>query len=104
MHRDIKPSNLFLKFENDECIIKLADFGISRYYNDTKNDKFQGFSNINSNTNNVGTPLFTAPEIIKDESYNYKIDLYSLGVTLFYLMIEINEIEDVFKRFEKKKN
>jgi serine/threonine protein kinase len=31
MHRDIKPSNIFLKFENDKCITKLGDFGISRY-------------------------------------------------------------------------
>jgi serine/threonine-protein kinase ULK/ATG1 len=89
MHRDIKPSNLFLKFENGECIIKLADFGISRYYYDTNNGVFEGFSYINAAiTNQVGTPLFTAPEIIKGESYNYKIDLYSLGVTLYYLIFD----------------
>ena len=74
MHRDIKPSNIFLKFKNDECIPKLGDFGISTYYND---------KNLSSS---VGTPLFMAPEIIKDEKYNCKIDLYSLGVTLYYLI------------------
>ena len=92
MHRDIKPSNLFLKFENDECIIKLADFGISRYYNDT-NTEFLSQSFIDdlkgeANSGGVGTPLFMAPEILKDESYNYKIDLYSLGVTLYYLIFD----------------
>jgi serine/threonine protein kinase len=34
----------------------------------------------------VGTILFTVPEIINGESYNYKIDLYSLGVILYYLI------------------
>ena len=92
MHRDIKPSNLFLKFENDECIIKLADFGISRYYNDT-NTEFLSQSFIDdlkgeANSGGVGTPLFMAPEILLDESYNYKIDLYSLGVTLYYLIFD----------------
>ena len=93
MHRDIKPSNLFLKFENDECIIKLVDFGISRYYNNPNIDKFLEHSFIdnlydNNNSSNMGTPLFMAPEILNNEFYNYKIDLYSLGVTLYYLIFD----------------
>ena len=36
----------------------------------------------------MGTILFTVPEIINGESYNYKIDLYSLGVTLYYLIFD----------------
>ena len=36
----------------------------------------------------MGTILFTVPEIINGESYNYKIDLYSLSVTLYYLIFD----------------
>ena len=84
---------LFLKFENDECIIKLVDFGISRYYNNPNIDKFLEHSFIdnlyeNKLSSEVGTILFTVPEIINGESYNYKIDLYSLGVTLYYLIFD----------------
>ena len=39
---------LFLKFENDECIIKLVDFGISRYYNNPNIDKFLEHSFIDN--------------------------------------------------------
>ena len=75
----------------DECIIKLVDFGISRYYNNPNIDKFLEHSFIdnlyeNKLSSEVGTILFTVPEIINGESYNYKIDLYSLGVTLYYLI------------------
>ncbi len=77
MHRDIKPSNIFLKFKNDECIPKLGDFGISTLYEVD-----------NNHSCGVGTSLFMAPEIIKGEQYNYKTDLYSLGVTLYYLIFD----------------
>ena len=109
MHRDIKPSNLFLKFENDECIIKLADFGISRYYNNPNTEflKHSFIDNLydNNNSSEMGTPLFMAPEILNNEFYNYKIDLYSLGVTLYYLIFdeypyngknEVNLLKDIF--------
>ena len=88
MHRDIKPSNIFLKFENDKCITKLGDFGISRYNLDSSEllgNSFYNLYNVQL-TNNMGTPLFMAPEILKEQHYNYKIDLYSLGVILYYLI------------------
>ncbi len=90
MHRDIKPSNIFLKFENNECIPKLGDFGISRYNLDSSEllgNSFYDLYNLNL-TDNMGTPLFMAPELLKEQHYNYKIDLYSLGVTLYYLIFD----------------
>jgi serine/threonine protein kinase len=87
MHRDIKPSNIFLKFENDKCITKLGDLGISRHYDDLdsslQDDEFDA-----DISGNMGTPLYMAPEMIKEGVYNYKIDLYSLGVTLYYLIFD----------------
>ena len=90
MHRDIKPSNIFLKFENDKCITKLGDFGISRYYLDSSELFGNSFYDLYDMelSGNMGTPLFMAPEILKEGHYNYKIDLYSLGVTLYYLIFD----------------
>ena len=70
MHRDIKPSNIFLKFENDKCITKLGDFGISRYNLDSSELLGNTFSDLyNPNlflTDNMGTPLFMSPELLNE--------------------------------------
>ena len=87
MHRDIKLRNIFLKFENKEhtkITAKLGDFGASTFY-----EIEQKFSD------NIGTLYYTAPEILKEETYNYKCDLYSIGVCLYYL---------VFREFPFKGN
>ena len=34
----------------------------------------------------VGTPLYIAPEIIKDESYSYKADIWAMGIIFYELM------------------
>ena len=78
MHRDIKLENIFLKFENKEhtkITVKLGDFGVSTFY-----EIEQKFSD------NVGTLYYRAPEILKEETYNYKCDLYSIGVCLYCLV------------------
>ena len=88
MHRDIKPSNIFLKFENDKCITKLGDLGISRHYDDLDSSLHDNDEFVLNISHNMGTPLYMAPEILKEGHYNYKIDLYSLGVTLYYLIFD----------------
>ena len=83
MHRDIKPENIFIKRENGEYIPKLADFGISRFYHEEKDYKVNYIGDDARWTGSVGTYYYIAPEILKSEPYNYKCDLFSLGVTLY---------------------
>lgn len=56
----------------------MADFGFSVYMNHlqdlTPTEKF------------VGTPGFSPPELFRRESYDERIDNFSIGVILYYLL------------------
>ena len=70
IHRDIKSQNIFL-MKNGK--IKIGDFGIAKALTNSKN---------NASTV-IGTPYYFSPEIINGEPYNYKTDIWSLGVVLY---------------------
>ena len=72
IHRDIKPENVLL---NDGIVAKLTDFGWSNYIEEEKERKTV-----------CGTPIYLAPEIIKEKGHDEKVDIWCIGVLLFELM------------------
>ncbi|CEG71035.1 Putative STE/STE20/PAKA protein kinase [Rhizopus microsporus] len=70
LHRDVKCENLLLGWNGE---IKLADFGLSARIN-------------RPNYERLGTTKWMAPEVIREEYYNEKIDMWSLGITIIEMM------------------
>eukprot|EP00615_Pteridomonas_danica_P006387 CAMPEP_0114340832 /NCGR_PEP_ID=MMETSP0101-20121206/8631_1 /TAXON_ID=38822 ORGANISM="Pteridomonas danica, Strain PT" /NCGR_SAMPLE_ID=MMETSP0101 /ASSEMBLY_ACC=CAM_ASM_000211 /LENGTH=419 /DNA_ID=CAMNT_0001474209 /DNA_START=3396 /DNA_END=4655 /DNA_ORIENTATION=+ len=68
IHRDLKPDNVLI---SEYTSAKLADFGIAR-----AKDEFDLQMSV------VGTPLFSAPELMRADVYDEKVDVYSFGLTL----------------------
>lgn len=74
VHRDIKPDNLIL---TGDGVLKIVDFGIA---------KLLGAEGLTQPGVVVGTPAYMAPEQIKGEDVDGRADIWSAGVTLFFML------------------
>ena len=76
IHGDLKLENILMKKDNDKYIYKLTDYGVSKE-----------FLKLTENllTRN-GAPKFTAPEILKEEDFDEKSDLWSIGIIIYTLL------------------
>ena len=80
VHRDIKPSNLMLVTEGDgEITVKVIDFGLA------KSILIQSSAGLTS-AGFVGTPYFASPEQLDRQAEDIRSDIYSLGVTLWFML------------------
>lgn len=73
VHRDVKPQNIFVSQDGN---YKLGDFGIARTIEQTTCGA------------KTGTYKFMAPEVYNLQPYGSRADIYSLGLTLYWLLNE----------------
>lgn len=71
IHRDIKPQNIFV---SKYGVYKLGDFGVAKA------------SAIRTSADKVGTYSYMAPEVYKGTAYDDRVDIYSLGMVLYWLL------------------
>ena len=84
MHRDIKPDNILL---DENYNVKISDFGISAIlFDEEKPENLNKSQELFSGCTRVGRKDFIPPEIMEGKSYDYRVDIYSLGLTMLCLM------------------
>ena len=94
LHRDLKPENLMMtskEYENSQ--LKIVDFGLSKVLG-IREKTDEGY----------GTLSFAAPEVIQNLSYTNIIDVWSIGVILYFLVTGHLPFSSKNKNFEEVKN
>lgn len=83
IHRDLKPANILVKgnidsITNDDNILKLADFGLSKEIEPDKNIKGTV----------CGSPYFMSPEILAFSKYDFGVDIWAFGIILYEFLYD----------------
>lgn len=96
IHRDIKPKNILIT--NNNTKIKICDFGLAKI----KESMSRIFTIC-------GSPLYMAPELLREKSYDHGVDIWALGMILYELLFghhpfyrckDIEELKDTVNNDE----
>jgi hypothetical protein len=77
LHRDVKPSNCYV---GEDGTVKIGDFGLSI------STTVRTEPALTATGAFLGTPAFCSPEQLRGDELNVRSDMYSIGVTLYYLL------------------
>jgi calcium/calmodulin-dependent protein kinase I len=75
VHRDLKPENLLYSSQDEDAILKIADFGLSKYSNEA-----------DGLVTPCGTLAYTAPEVTNNKMYRKGVDVWSCGCIMYFML------------------
>ena len=81
VHRDLKPANILIENINDFSSVKITDFGLSAMISEYSSKFF---------TEQCGTPMYMAPELIENKVYSKVIiieNLKKIGYFICFLFL-----------------
>jgi serine/threonine protein kinase len=85
IHGGLKPSNIMLTASDGPLFAKLIDFGLVQPSVPGATGSFGDDQSVDG-ARFLGTPLFASPEQLREEPMDVRTDLFSLGMTLWFLM------------------
>jgi len=86
VHRDLKPPNILVTDLDGTWIPKIIDFGIAKGMGKPLLD------DTLTNGQLIGTPMYVAPEALKGEHWDTRVDVYALGLVLYRLLIGVKPV------------
>ena len=83
VHRDLKPENILMMDQTDNADIRLVDFGLGKMLGPGEkcDEPFGTFS-------------YVAPEVLQEKPYDYKVDLFAIGVITYLLVAGFLPFDD----------
>ena len=83
IHRDLKPENIFLsQMEGEVDFVKVLDFGVAKLKQPDEEQQ-----TLTQAGTVFGTPRYMAPEQSRDVPLDHRVDLYSLGIILYEMLM-----------------
>jgi serine/threonine-protein kinase len=76
VHRDLKPENIFLLGDPADPIVKVIDFGLSRFVDGSRTTMTRAGVVM-------GTPSYMSPEQARGERTDHRTDIYGVGAILY---------------------
>lgn len=90
IYYDLKLENILVSEVNGKLLIKLIDLGFAKNISDNRNQDIRG------------TAEYIAPELLRNEKHDHRVDLYSLGILLYRIVynsfpFETNSEMEIYK-------
>ncbi|XP_059364853.1 dual specificity testis-specific protein kinase 2-like isoform X2 [Carassius carassius] len=92
-HRDLTSKNCLVRWENGNCSAVVGDFGLAEKIPDHRSAEKPKLAV-------VGSPYWMAPEVLRGEHYNEKVDVFAYGIILCEIIGRIQADPDFLPRTE----